>query len=302
MKSTDESQRMQCMEVWGGNVRVERHFQMPGLDVWISCQPEGQAHAGGDVYYLSSCASGRITRILLADVSGHGELVAGTAVGLRDLMRRNVNVISQQRFVAAMNQQFSAASASGRFATAVVSSFFAPTRSLSLCNAGHPNPLLFRAERRVWTILDLANPPRDSANEMSDLPLGIVDQVGYRELNIRLDKGDRVLCYSDAFSDACGTDGRPLGVEGVLQTVASMPEAGEHEFLSSLVDAIRALHPDNLSQDDATLVLFSANGTRSLLRDDLLAPFRLLRKVTDASRIETCCAMRRSLPHGSAAD
>jgi hypothetical protein len=31
------------------------------------------------VYYLSSCASGRITRILLADVSGHGELVAGTA-------------------------------------------------------------------------------------------------------------------------------------------------------------------------------------------------------------------------------
>ena len=126
MNSTDESQRMQCMEVWGGNVRVERHFQMPGLDVWISCQPEGQANAGGDVYYLSSCASGRITRILLADVSGHGELVAGTAAGLRDLMRKNVNVISQRRFVAAMNQQFSAASAAGSFATAVVSSFFAP--------------------------------------------------------------------------------------------------------------------------------------------------------------------------------
>ena len=88
MNSTDESQRMQCMEVWGGNVRVERHFQTPGLDVWISCQPEGQADAGGDVYYLSSCASGRITRILLADVSGHGELVASTAAGLRDLMRK----------------------------------------------------------------------------------------------------------------------------------------------------------------------------------------------------------------------
>lgn len=302
MNSTDESQRMQCMEVWGGNVRVERHFQMPGLDVWISCQPEGQANAGGDVYYLSSCASGRITRILLADVSGHGELVASTAAGLRDLMRKNVNVISQRRFVAAMNQQFTAASAAGSFATAVVSSFFAPTQSLSLCNAGHPNPLLFRAARRDWTILDLTNPPRDSANEISDLPLGIVDQVGYRELNVRLDKGDCVLCYSDAFSDACGTDGRPLGVEGVLQAVASMREAGEEAFLSSLVDVIRALHPGNLSQDDATLVLFSANGTRTLLRDDLLAPFRLLRKVTDASRIETRCSMRRSLSDGSAAN
>jgi serine phosphatase RsbU (regulator of sigma subunit) len=275
------------MEVWGGNVRVERHFQMPGLDVWISCQPEGQANAGGDVYYLSSCASGRITRILLADVSGHGELVAGTAAGLRDLMRKNVNVISQRRFVAAMNQQFSAASATGSFATAVVSSFFAPTQSLSLCNAGHPNPFLFRAARRDWTILDLTTPPRDTANEITDLPLGIVDQVGYRELNVRLDKGDRVLYYSDAFSEACGTDGRPLGVQGVLQTVASIREAGEHEFLSSLADVIRALHPGNLSQDDATLVLFSANGTRTLLRDDLLAPLRLFRKATDASRIES---------------
>jgi serine phosphatase RsbU (regulator of sigma subunit) len=289
------------MEVWGGNVRVERHFQMPGLDVWISCQPEGQANAGGDVYYLSSCASGRITRILLADVSGHGELVASTAAGLRDLMRKNVNVISQRRLVAAMNQQFTAASAAGSFATAVVGSFFAPTQSLSLCNAGHPNPLLFRAARRDWTILDLTNPPRDSANEITDLPLGIVDQVGYRELNIRLDKGDCVLCYSDAFSDACGTDGRPLGVEGVLEAAASIEDPGGQEFLWCLVTTIRAFHPDNLSQDDATLVFFCANGTRTLLRDDLLAPFRLLRRARDASRIEACW-LRRSRPDGAAAE
>src|SRR5271157_4434391 len=139
MKKTRDPERMQCMEVWGGNVRVEKHFQMPGLDAWISSQPEGHAVAGGDVYYLSSCSSGRITRILLADVSGHGELVARTAAGLRDLMRRNISVISQRRFVSAMNRQFSATSGDSDFATAIVSSFFAPTRSLSLCNAGHPH-------------------------------------------------------------------------------------------------------------------------------------------------------------------
>ena len=127
MEKIRDPERMQCMEVWGGNVRVEKHFQMPGLDVWVSSQPEGHAVAGGDVYYLSSCASGRITRILLADVSGHGELVARTAAGLRDLMRQNINVISQRRFVAAMNRQFSTTSGDGDFATAIVSSFFAPT-------------------------------------------------------------------------------------------------------------------------------------------------------------------------------
>lgn len=286
MKDIQVPERMQCMEVWGGNVRVEKHFQMPGLDVWISSQPLGEASAGGDVYYLSACASGRLTRILLADVSGHGELVARTAAGLCDLMRRNVNVISQRRFVADMNRQFSAVSAAGEFATAVVSSFFAPTHSLSLCNAGHPTPLLFRSTRREWTTLDVTPTAPDPADNPTDLPLGIVDQAGYRELSLRLDKGDRVLCYTDAFSEARGADGGLLGVQGVLQIVASIGDAREHAFLSSLVDAIRSLHPENLSQDDATLVLFCANGTRTLLRDNLLAPFRLLRKATDASQIE----------------
>jgi len=170
-----------------------------------------------------------------------------------------------------------------------------------LCNAGHPNPLLFRAARHDWAILDLTNPSSGSANDISDLALGIVDQVGYRELNVRLDKGDCVLCYSDAFSDACGTGVRPLGVEGVLEAAASIEDPGGQEFLWCLVNTIRAFHPDNLSQDDATLVFFWANGTRTLLRDDLLAPFRLLRKARDASRIEAC-SLRRSRPNRAGAE
>ncbi len=301
MKHSPSPERMQCMEVWGGNVRVEKHFQMPGLDVWVSSQPLGEASAGGDVYYLSSCASGRITRILLADVSGHGELVAKTAAGLRDLMRKNVNVISQRRFVAAMNEQFAAVSAEGNFATAVVSSFFAPTRSLSLCNAGHPTPFVFRAALRKWNTLDLTAPSRESAGGLTDLPLGILAQVGYQEVTVRLETGDRVLCYTDAFSEAQSADGSLLGVAGLLKTVATIEDTGDDNFLSALVDAIQRMHPHNLSQDDATLVLFSANGTRTLLRDNLLAPFRLLRKATDASRIETRCSMKQSLSDGAAA-
>ena len=81
---------MECMEVWGGNHAIDRGFQTAGLTIWIYSRPFGQAEGGGDVYYLSSCASGRITRMLLADVSGHGQSVAQFAAQLRDLMRRNV--------------------------------------------------------------------------------------------------------------------------------------------------------------------------------------------------------------------
>src|SRR5437899_7587334 len=128
------SKHMQCMEVWGGNAPVDNGVSMLGLDAWVYSRPYQSAEAGGDVYYVSSCATGRITRLLVADVSGHGEAVRETAIHLRSLMRRFVNYIDQSRFVRSMNEQFAAMSAGGSFATAVVTTFFAPTNYLTLCN------------------------------------------------------------------------------------------------------------------------------------------------------------------------
>ena len=147
-------ERMQCMEVWGGNSGVNRAFEMPGLETWVFSKPHLESVAGGDVYYLSSCASGRITRMLLADVSGHGPAVADLATGLRNLMRKNVNLVKQSRFVTGMNRQFLRLSEQGAFATAVVATFFQPTRRLTVCNAGHPPPLLFDASENRWSPID----------------------------------------------------------------------------------------------------------------------------------------------------
>ena len=113
------------------------------------------------------------------------------------------------------------------------------------------------------------------------------DQTGYEQLNIRLDKGDKVLCFTDAYTDARGSNGEAMGVDGMLQTVASIQHTDGQAFIAAVWEAIRALHPENLSQDDATIVLFRANGMRTSIRDDLLAPFRLLRRVSDDTRIAT---------------
>src|SRR5580704_1527249 len=122
------AQRMQCMEVWSGSQLTTRGVAFGGLDAWVYSKPYGEAHSGGDIYYASSCATGRITRLLLADVSGHGSSVAGTAADLRTLMRRFVNRLDQTEFVRLLNQQFTALSRTGVFATAIVTTFFAPSR------------------------------------------------------------------------------------------------------------------------------------------------------------------------------
>src|SRR6202162_143661 len=84
------AQQMTCMEVWGGSQLTTRRVEMGGLDAWVYSKPFGDAERGGDVYYASSCATGRINRLLLADVSGHGDAVAAMAADLRRLMRRDV--------------------------------------------------------------------------------------------------------------------------------------------------------------------------------------------------------------------
>jgi hypothetical protein len=82
---------MQCMEVWGGSQLTARGVEFGGLDAWVYSKPHGDAEHGGDVYYASSCGTGRITRLLLADVAGHGNAVAATAADLRNLMRGAVS-------------------------------------------------------------------------------------------------------------------------------------------------------------------------------------------------------------------
>jgi hypothetical protein len=76
---------LQCQEVWGGNLRVNRRVRLPGLSAWVYSQPCDYASVGGDVYYLSSCAGGQIVRLLVADVAGHGPAAADTSEALRGL-------------------------------------------------------------------------------------------------------------------------------------------------------------------------------------------------------------------------
>ncbi len=277
------SERMQCMEVLGGNHYVEQSFQTAGLDIWVYSRPYGQAVGGGDVHYLSSCASGRITRMLLADVSGHGEVVSQLAIGLRDLMRRNINYVKQDRFVRTMNKQFTEYAEKGCFATALVSTFFAPTKTFTLCSAGHHAPLLFHASTSQWSEL---KGEAGESHVVTDLPLGIVGDAYYGQHSIKLQAGDMVLSYSDAIIESTDEDGRQLGEAGILKLVRELDLQEPEHIIPVIVESITSLAGNNLEQDDATILLCRATGSGPSLRNNLLAPFRIFGPVKDRTSLD----------------
>lgn len=249
---------MQCMEVWGGSQLTSRGVEFGGLDAWVYSKPHGDSSHGGDVYYASSCATGRISRLLLADVSGHGISVAAPAADLRTLMRRFVNRLDQAEFVRLLNQQFGALSRDGMFATAVVATYFAPSRRLTICNAGHPRPLLYRAALRHWDLLTHEETARPA--KPSNLPLGILNMTEYEQFDVELEPGDCVVTYSDALIESCDADGEMLGENGLLRIVRLLGDVEPRKLIDTLIAEIAQRYPENLSDDDVTVMVARANG------------------------------------------
>ena len=261
---------MTCMEVWGGNRSTWSQFVVPGLDLWVYSQPYGDGELGGDVYYLSSCASGRVTRMFLGDVSGHGAEAAPLATKLRDIMRKNVNYIDQSRVVESLNEEFEAASSVGRFATAIVSTYFSPTRELSVCTAGHPPPLIYRVAAGRWEILG------DGDDDLCNIPIGVLGGQEFSATKLKLATGDLFLGYSDALFESRDSDGSMLSARGLTGIANSLDVEDPAGFVKQLLQRIRDLNSENLISDDATVILARANEQSVALKDNLLAPFRFL--------------------------
>ncbi len=281
--SADTSREsLNCMEVWGGNCPSDNCLRRPGLDIWIRCLSQQGADAGGgDLHLLSSCASGRITRMLLADVCAIGPMFSKIAGELRDLMKQNINSIQQARIVSDVSLRLEEASHRGGFASTLISTYFAPTGSFSLCNAGHPPPLLFRSSRAEWSVLKQV--PADV--ESVEVPSGVVHPDEYHHLKTKLSFGDMVLSYSNVLTECRDADGQTIGLHGLLSRARGLDYRRPEDIPSALLGQLRDEHPENLSAEDATVLLCRATESRVGWRDNLVAPFRLLRSVSDKTNL-----------------
>ena len=247
-----------CMEVWGGHSVFAGAVSLPGNDVTLSCEPYNGDAQGGDIYYLSNCAAGIITRFVLADVAGHGAKVASLAATLRDLMRRHINTADQSRLARALSTAFGKASPDGRFATAILLTYFAPSDHLIVCNAGHPRPLWYRARMGTWQLLDNKNVTTEG---LSNIPLGIAEPTTYDQMSVRLGSGDLVLIYTDSLIEAKGEDRRQLGEAGLLGVVRTLDPTRPETLISSLLEAIRGVAGTDFG-DDVTALLLRPNSLK----------------------------------------
>ncbi len=275
--SPETDHTMQCMEVWGGNQAVDNGVVMPGLDAWVYAKPLAGGDAGGDIHYVSSCATGRITRLLVADVAGHGAPVAQTASDLRALMKRYVNYLDQSRLVGELNTRFSSLTESGAFATAFAATYWAPTSFLLACNAGHPPPLWRCGSTGKWRLLNPENARTTEHREgLTNLPLGITEPTVYEQFGVRLRKRDLILIYTDAIIEAPNEEGERLGVDGLLTLVEQVRDTSPDGFITELRALLNEGWSAEDSDDDMTMMLLRRNDLKPRMRaGDWITTIRL---------------------------
>ena len=260
MSSTETaSHNLVCMEIWGGNHRVARTVELPGLAGWVYSQPLPGHSNGGDLHYLSVCSQGRLARVGLADVSGHGQPVSGVADCLRTLMREHINTLDQSDLLRGLNRTFQQQCVSGmKFASVILLGIHGrpgepDSGRMVFSNAGQPRPLWYRSAQKSWEQLK-ETAAHDQA-ELADLPLGIIPGTDYRQSVVQLEAGDLVLLYSDGLLEARNPQDELLGEERLLELARTVPVDSPAAAGQALLAEVEKFRQGAPARDDETLLV-----------------------------------------------
>jgi phosphoserine phosphatase RsbU/P len=255
--SAGQVDRIACLELRGGNHLATYAARLPGLTAWVSCNPLRPSDRGGDLYYLSACSHGSIARVVIADVSGHGEKVNAGAVRLQTALRKHIDLWDQAVLIRDLNESFFRDERRVRFATAFLGSFASESGDLLFTNAGHMLPLWYRASAKKWSYLQDFMP---DPSEVSDLPLGLIPGTEYHQTAVSLAAGDLLILFTDGINEAENEAGYQLGLEALVSMARSLPVNSATAAGEALTAAVARFRGNAPAKDDATLVALRCEG------------------------------------------
>jgi sigma-B regulation protein RsbU (phosphoserine phosphatase) len=245
--------RLKCAETWAGNEGTSSAADLPGLRVWVHSTPFGPGDAGGDVHYVSVCPSCIVSRIALADVSGHGRAVAALSAKLRELMQTYLTALEQTSLMRDLNEAVISELDGVHYATMVAVGFHGRRGLLVMTNAGHPPAFWYRADRNEWTWFDARG--AEGRTGVSGTPLGLLPNVAYDRMIVKPEPGDLIVLYSDGVSEATNPAGRELGRDDLLALARALDRTSAETFGVQLVEAVREFRGGRVPEDDVSVIV-----------------------------------------------
>jgi len=235
-------------EVWGGIRSDDLQAETSGVIASLYSRA-CDGGKGGDMYYFSVSASDLLTRIAVADVSGHGRAVTDVSQWIYASLAERMNGADGNQVLADLNRL---ASERGYRAltTAAVVTFYRADSSLAFAYAGHPPMLVRRRSDESWGTL-----PLEDRSGPANLPLGVDPEIPYDQRQIRLAGGDRLFLYTDGVIEARNGDRELFGVSRLLSVLDARADAPARTLKDAVLDALVDYTGNNLGHDDVTFLV-----------------------------------------------
>ena len=209
---------------------------LPGWEIVVDYMPAGRTEVGGDFYDVLPLGDGRIG-LLVGDVMGRGVRAAAAMAQIRASVRAYFSVDSDPDVLLPKLDGMFAKFDLTQLVTMVYAIVDPARGTMQLVNAGHPPPVVLRADGTAEQVPDSAG-----------TPLGV--RAGKREtVTVPLATGDTLLMFTDGLIER-RTEDIDEGQRRLLEALPNLAKGDLGASVRQLIDQVR----DHTREDDIAVL------------------------------------------------
>ncbi len=247
--ATAEQERIESELAIANSIQMSflpRKFKKnPGYDCYGAISPAKEV--GGDLFYVRK-ELGKYLYFAVGDVSGKGVPAALFMAVTKSSFNFFKNAdFHPQEIIYKINNIITENNSDGMFVTLFSARVNLETMEMDFCNGGH-NPLV------------IVNPDGTARylHALPNLAVGLFPDFPYEGETVQLEKGCRIIAYTDGVSEAENKQKDLYGEDRLLEFASNIPqEATAKEVVDSLFDSVHKFANGNDQNDDITI--FSVN-------------------------------------------
>lgn len=219
-------------------------YEMPIVPNWSVAHSYRTANeVGGDYYDLMPLPDGRVA-LIVGDASGHG-MGAGLVMAIANATLKTALDIdpSPERVVSLLNRTIWRIGTKRTFMSIFYAVLTPETGEMEYACAGHPFPLVRRADGRIEEL------------GCGGLPLGMREMLPVNAATVQLHPGDLLVFYTDGLAEAVDAHGHAFSYERIA---ALLREGGGPQTVHDHILATFDQHMvDEQLRDDLTLMVLA---------------------------------------------
>jgi CHASE2 domain-containing sensor protein len=213
-----------------------------GLD--LSCYMKPAKFVAGDLYDIIKLGKNKLG-VFLADVSGKGAsaaLIMAQTISIFRILAKDKE--DPAAVLTSLNKEISK-TLKGKFITAIYLIFDFEKKQISFSSAGHMPPLCYGQEAGKALEINFA----------AGIPLGVIASTEYALYQEKMQKGDKIIVYTDGITEARNKRREEFEVEGLKDFLSKCGSLNCPEIKEKLIEELQKFTKKMPQADDITFVI-----------------------------------------------